>query len=166
VQGDGGFACLVSKGAGCLLIDQQMESNGAYWDLFKIDYDGKPRDQLREECRDLRSYGFELAVESQMRFSRMNEKLLKKHNLAYQDIRHVILQNISRRAYAVYGDLVQGTISPVCAQNLAQYGHLGCADVFLNLRLGLESGLFRTGERVLIMNNSPAAVWTSFLIQI
>jgi 3-oxoacyl-[acyl-carrier-protein] synthase III len=166
VQGDGGFACLVSKSAGCRVLDLQLESNGAYWDLFKIDYQGKTKEQMREVCRDLRAYGFELAVESRMRFERLNQKLLQRHGLTYQDIKHVLLQNISQRAYVVYEDVIQHPISPVCRQNLAQYGHLGCADVFLNLQSGLESGLFRPGERVLVMNNSPVAAWTSFLIEI
>lgn len=166
VQGDGGFACLVSRTDRCRLVDQQMESNGAYWDLFKIDYQGKRKDEMREECRDLRAYGFELAVESQMRFNRMNQKLLGRQGIAYKDVPHVLLQNISQRAFTVYGDLIQGTISPVCAQNLARYGHLGCADVFLNLQLGLEAGVFRPGDRVLLMNNSPVAMWTTFLLQI
>lgn len=166
VQGDGGFACLVSKSPKCRVVDLQMESNGAYWDLFKIDFLGKPKDELREECRDLRAYGFELAVESRMRFEKINQRLLQRNGLTPADVSHVLLQNISQRAYVVYEDVVGRAISPVCAQNLAQYGHLGCADVFLNLQAGLESGLFRAGERVLIMNNSPVAAWTSFLVEI
>ena len=167
VQGDGGFACLVSKSAdGCRLLDQQFESNGAFWDLFKIDYEGKSRDELRETCRSHRAYGFELAVESQSRFDRINREVLGRQGLAYSDIKHVILQNISSRAYLVYADLVEGVISPVCAQNLDRYGHLGCADVFLNLQLGLETGVFAAGDHVLIMNNSPAAAWTTFLVRV
>lgn len=166
VQGDGGFACLVSKSAKCRVVDIQMESNGAYWDLFKIDFHGKQKDELREECRNLRAYGFELAVESRMRFERINQQLLQRNGLTPADVRHILLQNISQRAYVIYADVVGSPISPVCQQNLAQYGHLGCADVFLNLQVGLESGLFRPGERVLVMNNSPVAAWTSFLVEI
>lgn len=167
VQGDGGFACVVSKGGGgCRLLDYAAESNGAFWDLFKIDYEGKLRSELREECRSLRAYGFQLAVESQSRFDKLNRALLARHGLAYPGIQHVLLQNISTRAYLVYADLVEGEISPVCGQNLTRHGHLGCADVFLNLQLGLESGVIRGGDRVLVMNNSPAAVWTTVLLQV
>lgn len=166
VQGDGGIACLLSKGNGHALLDFAFDFNGAYWDLFKIEYEGRRKESLREECRDLRAYGFELAVESRMKFQQCNQKLLDRHRLSYGDIDHILMQNISARAFEVYSQFLNHPISPVCRQNLSEYGHLGCADILLNLHLGLESGLFSTGQKLLIMNNSPVAAWTTLLLQV
>lgn len=50
--------------------------------------------------------------------------------------------------------------------NIRSYGHLGPADVLLNLRTGLDTGEFGPGETVLVMNNSPAAAWSSALVRL
>lgn len=166
IMGDGGVAALISKGNDHKIIDIDIQVNGHYWDLFKLEYRNRNFDQYKEECSDLRKYGFELAIESKNRFNELNANILNQHNLDKADISHFMLQNISSRAYDYYQSAFDLQISPLCSMNLAQYGHLGAGDVFLNYQAGIESGIFQKNEKVLIMNNSPAAAWASLLIEV
>lgn len=166
ILGDGGVAALVSKTADHKIADVQIQTNGHYWDLFKLEYRDKSFSQYREECSDIRKYGFELAIESKNRFREINDMILERNTLSKQDVHHFLLQNISSRAYEYYQSAFDIRISPVCSMNLARYGHLGAGDVFLNYQTGIESGIFQKGEKVLIMNNSPVAAWSSILIEV
>jgi len=166
IVGDGGLAALVTRTTDHVIRDIHIETNGYYWDLFKLDYRDKTFDQYKETCSDIRKYGFELAIESKNRFSAINGSVLDRHALSQQDISHFILQNISSRAYDYYQAAFDIRISPICAMNLSQFGHLGAGDVLLNYQTGMESGLFKKGEKVLIMNNSPVAAWSSLLIEV
>lgn len=166
IMGDGGVAALISKTADHKITDIHIQTNGRYWDLFKLEYKDKSADQYKETCSDLRKYGFELAIESKNRFKDINDAILKSNHLSKENIRHFLLQNISSRAYEYYQSAFDIQISPICAINLAQYGHLGAGDIFLNYQTGIESGIFQQGEKVLIMNNSPVAAWSSILIEV
>jgi 3-oxoacyl-[acyl-carrier-protein] synthase-3 len=166
IMGDGGVAALISKTADHKIADIHIQTNGRYWDLFKLEYRDKNFDQYKEACSDTRRYGFELAIESKNRFREINEAILKNNNIQKQDVHHFLLQNISVRAYEYYQSAFDIQISPICAINLAQYGHLGAGDIFLNYQTGIESGIFQKGEKVLIMNNSPVAAWSSVLIEV
>ncbi|MGO4287987.1 3-oxoacyl-[acyl-carrier-protein] synthase III C-terminal domain-containing protein [Chitinophaga sp. RAB17] len=166
IMGDGGVAALISKTADHKIADISIQTNGKYWDLFKLEYKNKSADQYKEACSDTRKYGFELAIESKNRFKEINDALLKSNQLVKEDIHHFLLQNISSRAYEYYQSAFDIRISPICAINLAQYGHLGAGDIFLNYQTGTESGIFQKGEKVLIMNNSPVAAWSSILIEV
>lgn len=166
ILGDGGVAALISKTADHKIADVQIQTNGHYWDLFKLEYRDKSFTQYKEECSDLRKYGFELAIESKNRFREINDMILERNGLSRQDVHHFLLQNISSRAYEYYQSAFDIRISPICAMNLARYGHLGAGDVFLNYQTGVSSGIFQKGEKVLIMNNSPVAAWSSILIEV
>jgi 3-oxoacyl-[acyl-carrier-protein] synthase-3 len=69
-------------------------------------------------------------------------------------------------AFRFYEDLLKIKFAPVCYDNLKNYGHLGPMDIMLNLGSGIESGLFKKGELILLMDNSPVAAWGSILVQI
>lgn len=166
IVGDGGVAALITRTTDNSITEIQIETNGYYWDLFKLEYRNRSFDQYKEECSDTRKYGFELAIESKNRFFDMNGSILNRHALSAQDISHYVLQNISSRSYEYYQAAFDIRISPLCAMNLAQFGHLGAGDVFLNYQTGVESGIFSRGEKVLIMNNSPVAAWSSILIEV
>lgn len=164
--GDGGIACLVGRGEDNVLKDIQIDVNGSYWNLFKIDYQDKTFGDYREECSDLRRYGFELAIESKNRFQDINSGIFESHDLSWQGINHYFLQNISARAFDYYEQAFSITLSPVCKMNLNQYGHLGAADILLNYYTAQQNGILQKGEQVLIMNNSPVAAWGSILIEV
>lgn len=166
ILGDGGIAALVTRQEENAIIDVDIQSNGKYWDLFKLEYKNKSFDEYKEACSDLRKYGFELAIESKNRFKEMNDSVMSDNALTKETIQHYLLQNISTRAYEYYEMAFDIKISPICAMNLAQYGHLGAADILLNYAVGVESGIFQKGEHVLIMNNSPVAAWSCVLMKV
>ncbi|WP_279629619.1 3-oxoacyl-[acyl-carrier-protein] synthase III C-terminal domain-containing protein, partial [Amycolatopsis kentuckyensis] len=70
-----------------------------------------------------------------------------------------LMQNVTASAYDFYETLLGLPIHPVCARNLAGYGHVGAMDVVLNLDALLRSGEVAAGEHVLVLNNSPVAAW-------
>lgn len=167
LQGDGGMAVLVEKSEGPgQVLDMRFDFNGKYWDLFQVDYRQSAYEDYREVCSDPRKYGFELAIESKNRFTELNEGILADNGLSKQDVAAFLLQNISNRAYEYYNDALGIRIHPICAHNLAEYGHLGCADVFHNYKSLTDSGMLHAGQKVLMMNNSPVAAWSSILIKV
>jgi 3-oxoacyl-[acyl-carrier-protein] synthase III len=166
ITGDGAAACLIGRTEDNAIIDVQMESNGKYWDLFKIEYKDRVFDQYKEECSDIRKYGFELAIESKNRFRDINDKIIGENGLTKEDISHFMMQNISQRAYDYYEQAFEFKLSPFCKMNLTEYGHTGAADILLNYHAGINSGMFQKGAHVLIMNNSPVAAWSSMLIKV
>jgi 3-oxoacyl-[acyl-carrier-protein] synthase III len=166
IHGDGGLAALVGRTEDNQLIDIELKTDGKYWDLFKVEYQNKLFDDFTEECSDHRLYGFDLAIESRNRYMALNKSLLERNGLQQSDIHHFILQNISARAYVYYETAFDLKFSPVCQYNLGRYGHLGPSDILQNLQTGIDNGLFNKGERVLIMNNSPAAVWSNILVEL
>lgn len=166
IYGDAGIAVLVGRTEENKIVDVDIRTDGKYWDLFKVEYRDRKFDEFREECTSLRKYGFELAIESKMRFTAINSDILQRNGLSREDIRHYILQNISNRAYEFYETAFNVTLSPVCRYNLRRYGHLGPADIMLNYQAGMDKGLFQRGERVLIMNNSPVAAWSAVIIEV
>lgn len=164
--GDGGVACLIGRGEDHVIKDVQVTSNGSYWDLFKLDYQSKTFESYKEECSDLRRYGFELAIESKNRFKDLNESIFASHDLDWNTIGHYFLQNISSRAFDYYEQAFGIKLSPICQINLGRYGHLGAADILVNYHSAQQQGILQKGEHALIMNNSPVAAWGSILIEI
>jgi 3-oxoacyl-[acyl-carrier-protein] synthase-3 len=166
INGDGGLALVVCRTGENQLLDIEIRADGRFWDLFRLEYQHRTFPEYREDLTNPRRYGFELAMESRNVFQELNEKVLLRNRLGREQIGHYLLQNLSQRAYAFYEMAFEIKISPVCAYNLARYGHLGPADVMLNYFTGVESGLFKKGDTVLVMNNSPVAVWSSILMRV
>ncbi|MCE3294291.1 MAG: hypothetical protein K0R65_5 [Crocinitomicaceae bacterium] len=165
MTGDGGVACVIGRTDRNVIEDVKIESNGKYWDLFKIDFRNELAEQYKEECTDLRKYGFELALESRNRFDGQINSILTENGLQKEEINAYVMQNISARAFQYYEDAFGIKISPFCKMNLGQYGHLGSADILLNYQLGLQAKMIKPGSRVLILNNSPVAAWSTILIK-
>ena len=166
INGDGGIALAITRSADNVVLDVNIRMQGNCWDLFKVDYLRQPYSGYREVCTNPRRYGFELAIESKLRLVELNERLLCRHGLQRSDIRHFLLQNLSLRSYAFYENFLEIRLSDVCRCNLGRYGHLGPADIMLNYLTGLETGSFRKGDHVLLMNNSPVAAWSNILIRV
>lgn len=167
VLGDGGFALTVTQDAARnRILSHRVEVNGDYWDLFSVDVRDKAPGEWRESCKSVQVYSFGLAIESRNRFRRLNERVLGEAGLAPADIRHHLMQNISVGAFGFYESFLGIEFADGCFENLERYGHLGPMDVILNLQAGLTSGAFRPGDRVLMMNNSPVAAWSSTVLQI
>lgn len=166
IYGDAGIALLIGREEKNQIIDITIQSSGAYWDLFKVQHKDRLYADYTEECSDTRKYAFELAVESKIRFTEINDNLLDRNEWRKEDVDHFLLQNISSRSYQFYESAFDIKLSQVCEFNLKQYGHLGPIDVMLNYQTGLEKGLFNPGDCVLIMNNSPVAAWSSMLLRV
>ncbi|WP_441247475.1 3-oxoacyl-[acyl-carrier-protein] synthase III C-terminal domain-containing protein [Kitasatospora sp. McL0602] len=166
VNGDGAMAMHLSPDGALRIVDITLETNGDYWDLFKVEYLDRPFEEWAEVCSDLRRYSFSLAVESRKRFSRMNEEMLARQGLAMEDVDHFVTQNLSLGAFDFYEQAFDISIARACRSNLRAYGHVGSTDIALNLQAGMVSGEFQAGDLVLVMNNSPVAAWSSMLIEV
>jgi len=166
VNGDAGVAALVSRCRRLELLDVLVETDGRYWDLFRVEFRDRPQAEWEEACADVPAYSFGLAMESRGRFAALNRRLLERHGLDVEEVDHFVMQNISTGALRFYEQALGVRFARACADNLRRYGHLGPADVLLNLATGLETGELRSGETVLVMNNSPAAAWSSALVRV
>jgi 3-oxoacyl-[acyl-carrier-protein] synthase III len=165
VNGDGGVAVLMTRDASPRILDLALETNGEYWDLYRVDFKDKPTREWVEECKSLKTYSFKLAIESRNRFASLNEAALARVGKTIGDVDHFVMQNLSAGAFRFYEEFFEIEFAKACKVNLARYGHLGSMDVPLNLQTGIESGELSAGDLVLVMNNSPVAAWSTMLVQ-
>jgi 3-oxoacyl-[acyl-carrier-protein] synthase-3 len=165
VNGDGGVAVLLRRDATPRIVDVALETNGEYWDLYRVDFKDKAVADWVEECKSLKTYSFKLAIESRNRFSALNEAVLARAGRSLGDVDHFMMQNLSAGAFRFYEEFFGIEFAKACKTNLARYGHLGSMDVPLNLQTGIETGEVAPGDLVLIMNNSPVAAWSTMLVE-
>ncbi|MEU5978859.1 3-oxoacyl-ACP synthase [Streptomyces sp. NPDC047315] len=163
--GDGAAAVLLTvDGEGTHeLVDQIVRSDGSYADLFRIDYRDLPSRDWVEECADEPTYSFRLAVESRKRFAALNAELLARNGLAASRVGTHLTQNLAAGAFAFWQEALDVEIDPVCRRNLAAYGHLGSVDVLINLTDAAATQA--PGEHALVMNSSPVAAWSTWLLR-
>jgi 3-oxoacyl-[acyl-carrier-protein] synthase III len=166
VIGDGAFALTLERGGSPVLVAHRAETDGAFHDLFQVDYKQTPWYEWQEECSSPDRYRFELALQSRLRFGNLVAQVLEEAGLRIDQVRTALMQNVTSSAFAFYEDLLGLPIHPVCAGNLARYGHLGAMDVVLNLRDLLAGGDLRPGDHVLVLNNSPVAAWAVTLWEV
>ena len=166
VNGDGGIAVLLGRAARPRIHDVGLETNGEYWDLYRVDFKDKPFRDWVEECKSLKTYSFKLAIESRNRFAALNEAVLARAGKTRADVGHFMMQNLSSGAFRFYEEFFGIEFAKACKTNLARYGHLGSMDIPLNLQTGLDSGEVAPGDLVLVMNNSPVAAWSTMLVEV
>lgn len=166
VIGDGAYAMTVVRGGRPAMVAHRMETDGAFHDLFGVDYRTAPWYEWREECASPDRYRFELAVHSRARLRRMVDEVLAEAGVGVDRVRTVLMQNVTASAFEFYESLLGVAIHPVCRRNLARYGHLGAMDVVLNLDGLLATGDLDPGDLVLVLNNSPVAAWAVTLWEI
>jgi 3-oxoacyl-[acyl-carrier-protein] synthase III len=164
VNGDSGGALLLGRRGPVRVRDILLETNGAYADLFRVEYRDDPYPLWREECTDPPGYSFRLAVETRNRLRALVARLLDRNGLGPADIACYLTQNLSTAAFRSWSEALGVTIAPACSANLARYGHLGPNDVFLNLTSAQEAGQFAEGDRAVLLNISPAAAWSALLV--
>jgi 3-oxoacyl-[acyl-carrier-protein] synthase-3 len=166
LNGDAGVACVVSMDASIEIERLELETSGEYWDLCRVDYRGGDPVAWREQIRNLRTYSFQLPLEGRKRFRTMQTR-----GAAFVDTdgaapRHVVMQNLSAHAFEFYERALELRIAECCRQNLREYGHLGSADILVNLERGCRSGEFQKGDRMLALDSSPAAAWGSMVVKL
>lgn len=158
VSGDAGLAILLNRSPRYVVSDVRLRSDGRYWDLFAIDHLGGPWSSWAEQCKSEHEYSFTLAVRSGKLLQELAAHTLADLGASLTDVRHVIMQNLSIGAFHFYEQALGRPVSPVCSLNLRRYGHLGAADVFVNL--ASLNGQTSRDDLVLILNNSPSAAWS------
>lgn len=158
LNGDAGVAVLLTRQARLTVRDIRLRSDGRFWDLFFVDHLSRPWQAWTEACRSEREYSFTLAVQSGKALREMLDETLAEIGAGRDAIRHLLMQNLSLAAQRFYEQAFERKISPVCALNLRHYGHLGPADIFVNLASVLNRA--RQGELVIVANNSPSAAWS------
>jgi 3-oxoacyl-[acyl-carrier-protein] synthase-3 len=166
VIGDGAYAMTLVPGGRPVLRAHRVESDGAFHDLFTVDYKQVPWYEWREVCQSPDRYRFELALQSRLRFGRLVEQVLADAELTRAEVRAVLMQNVTAGAYQFYESLLGLPIHPICATHLSTYGHLGAMDVVLNLHRLHASGELSEGDCVMVLNNSPVAAWAVTLWEI
>ncbi|WFE54784.1 hypothetical protein [Micromonospora sp. WMMD1155] len=163
VLGDAGAAVLLGRETGRWgWIDHRLRSDGTYADLFHIDYRDVPSNRWRETCSDELTYSFRLAMESRNRLRDLNREVLATRDLTPDRLDAVLMQNLSRGAFAFWQGALDVKIGDACPANLARYGHLGPIDVLANL--DDTAADVPPGGHVLVMNSSPVAAWSSALL--
>ncbi|WP_408055460.1 3-oxoacyl-ACP synthase [Streptomyces radicis] len=169
VNGDSGQALLLSRPgevpAPVRVLDLVQRTNGAYWDLFGLDYRDRPTAQWREECRDLPGYSFRLAMETRRRLSALVDELLARNGRTRGDIAGWASQNLSAGGLAFTEETLDVKLLPSCRENLRGYGHLGPNDIFLNLWTALDRRDLAEGDLAVLVNVSPVAAWSVLLVE-
>ncbi|MFF7095530.1 3-oxoacyl-ACP synthase [Streptomyces rubradiris] len=145
------------------LLGQELRSDGRYADLFRIRYRELPPERWAEECADENAYSFQLAIESRNRLRDLNAELLRRCATTQDELAAVVMQNLSMGAFTFWQDALGVKIADVCRDNLAGHGHLGPADVLMNLERLAPS--VPAGGKVLVMNSSPVAAWCTALVE-
>lgn len=162
IHGDAASAVVVSRSRGMPVTNHELERDGQFWDLFSIDYRGKPFSEWREECRDFQVYGFNLSAESRRRFRNI---LASDETHGTNNSPRVIMQNASRAAFAFFEQSLDLTVDPVCLTNLRRFGHLGATDITMNL-LSLREEMRGSRTSVLVLNASPVAAWATMTVRV
>ncbi|MFH9423887.1 3-oxoacyl-[acyl-carrier-protein] synthase III C-terminal domain-containing protein [Streptomyces sp. NPDC017529] len=165
VNGDSGQAVLVSRDGPLRVRDILLETSGTYWDLFRVDYRGREPDRWREECTDIPTYAFRLAVESRKRIAGLTRRLLERNGVDRDAVSCYVGQNLSTAALRIVAESLDVKLSDACADNLRDNGHLGPNDALLNLATAVDRGQLPEGGLAVVLNMSPAAAWSAMLVE-
>jgi 3-oxoacyl-[acyl-carrier-protein] synthase-3 len=166
VIGDGAYAMTIQRDTRPVLRAHRMQTDGEFHDLFGVDYKQAPWYEWREECSSPDRYSFELALQSRLRLGKLVSQVLADAGVRSDQVAATVMQNVTAGAYEFYESLLGLPIHPVCRDHLRDHGHLGAMDVVLNLDRVLRGGDLRTGDLVLVLNNSPVAAWAVTLWEV
>ncbi|MGC7102153.1 3-oxoacyl-ACP synthase [Amycolatopsis lurida] len=165
VSGDGGQAVLLARTGPVRVLDIAQATNGAYWDLFTVDFRDVPTADWRERCADPRRYSFTLAMEGRTRLRELYRELLDRNGMTAADVTCHLSQNLSAGAFRFTEEALGIRLADACAGNLAANGHLGPNDVLLNLSSAIAGGELPPGSRAVVFNASPVAAWSLLLVE-
>jgi 3-oxoacyl-[acyl-carrier-protein] synthase-3 len=162
VYGDSGQAVVVAREGPVHVLDILVETNGRYWDLFRVDYRDRTWPEWREECADVSRYSFQLAMETRTRLRDLHGRLLDRNGLRCEDVRHHVGQGLSAGALRFHEESLGITFADACLTNLHRYGHLGPNDTLHNLTTAIDP----TPDfgRAVLLNASPSAAWSAILV--
>jgi 3-oxoacyl-[acyl-carrier-protein] synthase-3 len=166
IGGDGGLALVLASEGPVRIEDVVQETDGRYWDLFRVDYRDRPSAEWREACASVPTYSVQLALETRARLRRLHGELLARHGLPPSAIACHVMQNLSLSAFRFCEEALGIEIADACRENLRRYGHLGPMDVLLNLYEAIRTGTIREGQRAVLINVSPVAAWSLALVTV
>ncbi|QWF84859.1 3-oxoacyl-ACP synthase [Amycolatopsis sp. CA-230715] len=165
VSGDGGQAVLLSRTGPVRVLDIVQVTNGAYWDLYTVDFRDRAQADWSEECADLRRYSFTLATEGRVRLRELHRELLARNGMSTTDVACYVSQNLSAGSLRFTEEALGIRLSAACSGNLASHGHLGPNDILLNLSAAIANGELPPGSRAVVLNASPVAAWSLLLVE-
>ena len=161
--GDAGMGVILSRCDRNRILEHDMITQGKFWDLFRVEYKDRTQAEYVEACTSER-YKFELAITSRNNFRALRQQIFDRQNMDEADA--YIMQNLSPQAFSYNEEALAVRFLTTCRQNCARYGHLGGIDILLNYSNAIEQSLIEQGDRVLIQNNSPAACWSTTLVEV
>jgi len=135
------------------LMASETLVSGRFWDLFSIDYKGIPTRDWDEVCANARAYSFDLAMKTKEDTQYLVDKVLRTAGVSVADV-SLVTPNLSSSSHAFYQQIVGKSVPRVATLNLQNLGHLGPADVFINMFALADAD---SGNFVLALNNSPVA---------
>ncbi|HXM58368.1 MAG TPA: 3-oxoacyl-ACP synthase [Candidatus Dormibacteraeota bacterium] len=165
VSGDGGQALVLGRSGDMRVRDVLQETDGAYWDLFQVDYRRGPEERWAETCRDVPTYSFRLAMETRARLRDLVGRLLRRNGLDQSAVAGYVCQNLSEAGLRFTEEALGVELAGACLANLRRHGHLGPIDVLLNLYAALERGEVPRSAPVVAINVSPVAAWSVMLVE-
>jgi 3-oxoacyl-[acyl-carrier-protein] synthase-3 len=165
VCGDAGQALVLARDGDVRIRDLLQETDGTYWDLFRVDYRGLPDARWVEVCRDVPTYSFRLAMETRNRLRDLVARLLRRHGIAPGEVAGYVCQNLSLPALRFTEESLGIELAGSCEDHLRRHGHLGPIDVLFNLFGALERGELPRSRPVVAINVSPVAAWSVMLVE-
>jgi 3-oxoacyl-[acyl-carrier-protein] synthase-3 len=92
---------VVSRDGPVRIRDLLVETSGAYWDLFQVDYRDRPSFRWREECTSYPRHSFQLAVETRNRLQALAGRALRGNGLRPDGGRALVLNASPAAAWSV-----------------------------------------------------------------
>ncbi len=144
VMSDGAAACVVSRNAGGFkLLAGWGLTNGA---LAHVTDDEAVGSFFGYACR-------------------VADGTLGRLGLDASAVDWLVPQNMNRRALEVLARLLRVDPGRVLAPSLPDVGHLVCGDNLENVRRGVEAGLVRAGDRLLVLMVGYGLNWQALLLE-
>ncbi|SNT01050.1 3-oxoacyl-[acyl-carrier-protein] synthase-3 [Anaerovirgula multivorans] len=96
-------------------------------------------------------------------FIKVTKECVEKSESSLDDIDYLAVTFLKPAAHQML--LNKFGLSQGQSTYLAQYGHLGCVDPILSIKLGLEEGKIKAGDNVLLLSAGIGFTWAASLVR-
>ena len=162
----------------CVTADRFPEGS-AYEQAYNPISDGaaaclvgrEPRGLRIQACHQITNGGLAQASDDETIGSyfsyaqRLIRETLAKAELTATDIDWVVTQNTHEKAWVILGRLLGIPESKVWSPSIREVGHVISGDTMVNLRILLDSGRLRHGQRVLLMMAGFGLNWQALILE-